>query len=120
MKEAHILIVDDDVLTLRIMKFMLGKEYSTATAESGMQAIEEIKKNRPDLVLLDYQMPECDGRQTLAMIRREESMKNIPVIFLTGTEEAEKIEEIKDLHPAGYLMKPPVKEKLLAEIRRIL
>ena len=45
MKEVHILIVDDDVLTLRIMKFMLGKEYSTVTAESGMQAMEEIKKN---------------------------------------------------------------------------
>ena len=61
-----------------------------------------IGKKRPDLILLDYEMPVCDGRQTLEMIRADEELKDIPVIFLTGVNDREHIESVLSLKPAGY------------------
>lgn len=116
----HILIVDDDPVTLRTMKVMLSNDYSVAIATSATQAMTAIARKCPDLILLDYQMPVCDGKQTLEMIRREESTKDIPVIFLTGTEDPEQIDEILALKPEGYFLKPPVRDKLLLEIQNVL
>ncbi len=61
--------------------------------------------NRPDLVLLDYEMPICDGSQVLEMIRAEEDFSNIPVIFLTSRVDKESIKKVLALKPAGYLSK---------------
>ena len=79
-----------------------------------------IGKKRPDLILLDYEMPVCDGKMTLEMIRAEEDLKNIPVVFLTAVNDRANIEAVLKLKPAGYFLKPPVKDKLLAEIGKIL
>ncbi len=57
------------------------------------------------MILLDYEMPVCDGRQVLEMIRSEQDMASIPVIFLTGTVDRERIEKVMALKPAGYLLK---------------
>ena len=60
---------------------------------------------RPDLILLDYKMPGCDGIQTLKMIRTEKKYANIPVIFLTGKADQDSIARIMAARPAGYLLK---------------
>lgn len=116
----HILIVDDDPVMLRTMKVMLEGSYSVAIITSGMQVMKAIGKKRPDLILLDYQMPVYDGKQTFQMLRSEDIAKDIPIIFLTGTEDSEQIEEILNLEPDGYFLKPPVREKLLQEIQKVL
>ena len=116
----RILVVDDNGPTLRNIKSMLEKDYDILLAPSGANAMTSIGKSRPDLILLDYEMPVCDGRQTLAMIRAEEDIADIPVIFLTSVNDREHIEAVLELHPAGYLLKPPVKEKLLETIRKVL
>ena len=77
-----------------------------------------LKVLEPDLILLDYEMPVCDGRQTLEMIRADEEISDIPVIFLTGVNDREHIEMVLALRSAGYLLKPPVKERLLGEIKK--
>lgn len=79
-----------------------------------------IGRKRPDLILLDYEMPVCDGRMTLEMIRAEDDLKCIPVVFLTAVNARADIEAVLKLKPAGYLLKPPVKDRLLAEIAGIL
>ena len=61
--------------------------------------------DRPDLVLLDYEMPVCDGRQVLEMFRAEEELADIPVIFLTGRNDMESVRKVLSLKPAGYLFK---------------
>lgn len=115
-----VLVVDDNAVTLRTMKAMLQDHYEIALATSGTQAMTSIGKKRPDLILLDYEMPVCDGRMTLEMIRAEEELKDIPVIFLTGVNDREHIEAVLSLHPAGYFLKPANKEKLMEAIDKTM
>ena len=79
-----------------------------------------IGKKRPDLILLDYEMPVCDGRQTLEMIRADADLMDIPVIFLTGVSDRAHIEAVLGLKPAGYLLKPPIREKIVEAIEKAL
>lgn len=118
--KKRILVVDDNGTALRTMKAMLEDRYEVAVAISGAQAMTSIGRKRPDLILLDYEMPVCDGKMTLEMIRADEEMKDIPVVFLTAVNDRENIEAVLKLKPAGYFLKPPVKDRLLAEIERIL
>lgn len=118
--KKHILVVDDNGTTLRTMKAMLEEYYDVAIAISGAQAMTSIGKKRPDLILLDYEMPVCDGKMTLEMIRADDDMKDIPVIFLTAINDRANIEAVLKLKPAGYFLKPAVKDRLLAEIRKVL
>ena len=119
-EKKRILVVDDNGTTLRTMKAMLEEYYEVAVAISGAQAMTSIGKKRPDLILLDYEMPVCDGKMTLEMIRADEDMKNIPVVFLTAINDRTNIEAVLKLKPAGYFLKPPVKDRLLVEIDKIL
>ena len=116
----RILVVDDNGTTLRTMKAMLETHYEVAVAVSGAQAMTSIGKKRPDLILLDYEMPVCDGRMTLEMIRAEKEFADIPVIFLTAVNDRANIEAVLKLKPAGYFLKPAVKDQLLAEIKKVL
>ena len=118
--KKRILVVDDNGTALRTMKAMLEEYYEVALAISGAQAMKSIGKKRPDLILLDYEMPVCDGKMTLEMIRADEEMKDIPVIFLTAVNDRANIEAVLNLKPAGYFLKPPVKDRLLAEIEKVL
>lgn len=118
--KKRILVVDDNGTALRTIRAMLEDTYEVALAISGAQAMTSIGKKRPDLILLDYEMPVCDGRMTLEMIRADEELTSIPVVFLTAVNNRENIEAVLKLKPAGYMLKPPVKETLLAEIEKIL
>lgn len=104
-KKKKILVVDDSEFVLRAMEELLGKDYEVMMAKSGLASIRSITLNRPDLVLLDYEMPVCDGSQVLEMIRSEEDFANIPVIFLTSRVDKESIKKVLALKPAGYLSK---------------
>lgn len=114
--KKKILIVDDSSVMRQAMKDLLGDDYEVSTAKSGMSAIRSITLDRPDLVLLDYEMPVCDGRQVLDMIRAEEETADIPVIFLTGRGDKESIQKIVPLKPAGYLLKMMKPEEIKSKI----
>lgn len=116
----RVLVVDDNAATLRSIKAMLENKYSVTLANSGMKALTSIGKSRPDVILLDYEMPVCDGRQTLEMIRADEETGDIPVIFLTSVNDKEHIEAVITLRPAGYLLKPAVPSKLIEAIEKAL
>ncbi|MBQ9505247.1 MAG: response regulator, partial [Lachnospiraceae bacterium] len=118
--KRRVLVVDDNAVTLRSIKALLDSDYEVSVATSGMKAMTSIGKARPDVILLDYEMPVCDGRQTLEMIRADEELKDIPVIFLTGVSDREHIEAVLGLKPSGYLLKPPVKSTLLEAIKKAL
>lgn len=112
-KKKKILVVDDSSMMRQTMINLLGNDYQIEPADSGLTAIRCITLNRPDLVLLDYEMPICDGRQVLEMIRSEKDFANIPVIFLTGRGDAESVKKVMALKPTGYLLKtlPPAEIK---------
>ncbi len=116
-----ILVVDDSPAMLRTMQSMLSsRQYRVIFATSGPQAIATIAKDRPDLILLDYEMPVVNGKMTLEMLRSEESTKDIPVVFLTGMNDKRYVEAIIGLKPEGYLLKPPSEERIFEAIEQIL
>ena len=103
--KRKILVVDDSGVALRSIKSWLENKYQVILANSGAMAIKCMVMKRPDLVLLDYEMPICDGRQVLEMIRAEEDFADIPVIFLTNKNDRESVCSVSALHPEGYLLK---------------
>lgn len=100
-----ILVVDDSSFVREEMKMLLGSDYSVSTVDSGIAAIRAITLDPPDLVLLDYEMPICDGAQTLEMLRSEEAFASVPVIFLTGRHDSGSIIKVMPLKPSGYILK---------------
>ncbi len=115
-----ILLVDDNPSFLRMMQSMLTPTYRVRFATSGPQALAVIARGTPDLILLDYEMPVCDGKMTLQMLRAEDATKDIPVVFLTGMADADHVQELLSLLPNDYLLKPPSEERLYATIENIL
>lgn len=115
-----ILLVDDSAMMLRTVKRLLEDTYNVVLATSGAQAMAAIGRKKPDMVLLDYDMPVCDGKMTLEMIRADEGMKDLPVVFLTGKQSKDNIMSVLDLKPAGYLIKPTTRELLLGTIEKIV
>jgi len=113
-KKKKILVVDDSELVREAMKRLFGTDYEVTAANSGLAAIRCITLNRPDLILLDYAMPVCDGSQVLEMIRAEEDFTDIPVFFLTGRVDKESVQKVIALKPTGYL----VKTQNLSEIKK--
>jgi len=104
-QKKKILVVDDsDTARMAMQKLFMG-DYQVSTVNSGLAAIRSITLNRPDLILLDYEMPVCDGAQVLEMIRSEEDFANIPVFFLTSKVDKESVTKVMPLKPEGYLLK---------------
>lgn len=119
-KSEHILIVDDNVILLRTVKDMLEEKYSVAISTSSTQAFEAIVMKKPDLILLDYEMPYVDGAEVMVQLQENNDTKDIPVVFFTSSAEREIVTKLIKLNPAGYLLKPPNKQKLLELIEKIL
>lgn len=100
-----ILIVDDSDFMRQNIVSLLKEDYKMMESSSGVSAIRKIATNRPDLILLDYEMPVCDGKQMLEMIRSDKDIADIPVFFLTGRSDRESVKKVMSLKPEGYLLK---------------
>ena len=116
----HILLIDDNPIQLRVLKGMMPQNYDVTMSLSCAEALVAIGKRIPDLIFLDYEMPVCDGKMTLEMIRNIEEAKNVPVVFLTGVRDKEHIKAVLDLKPAGYILKPTTNETIYSTVERIL
>lgn len=114
--KKKILVVDDSGAMLRNVKGWLEDKYHVALANSGAMAIKYLALNRPDLVLLDYEMPVCDGKQVLEMIRTETDFYDIPVIFLTARDDQESVMKVMELKVQGYLLKTMPPEQIVKTI----
>ena len=103
--KRRVLVVDDSLTMREAMRRLLEKDYEVSLAESGVAAIRTITLDRPDMVLLDYEMPVCDGRQTLEMLRSDPAFADLPVVFLTGRGDPDVVRKLLALKPMGYLLK---------------
>ena len=117
-EKLTVMVIDDDAGILRMMKTILGDEFDPVLASSGSKAIKLFEKKHPDVILLDYEMPEMNGLQTLEAIREKPGFADIPVIFLTGADTPEIIENIRAANTAGYLMKPADAPDITAAVRK--
>ncbi len=114
--KKSILVVDDDMQYLSLVREWLKDRYKISMANSGLQAIKYLGKNKVDLILLDHEMPVTSGPQVLEMLRSDPETKPIPVIFLTGKSDRESVMEVVALRPEGYFLKTIQKEELLEKL----
>ncbi|MCI9386349.1 MAG: response regulator [Lachnospiraceae bacterium] len=116
----RILVVDDATIIHKTIKGYLDSRYEVATAISGKIALRFLKTKEVSLILLDYEMPDMNGPAVLEELRKDPYLASIPVVFLTGINDTEKIKNALALKPQGYLLKPVDRESLLAKIRELI
>ena len=114
-----ILIVDDDRMCLTLIRFALKEQlYEVESAEDGLQGLEAVKTFRPDLIVLDVQMPKMSGFEFISEMKTIPGANTIPVIMLTANENMHDVflgEGAKD-----YFVKPIDPPRILARIRECL
>lgn len=119
MSRKCILAVDDTAIVLTRIADTLRNDYEVVTVNSGARALKYLNQERPDLILLDIQMPTKDGIETLREIRSR-GFHDIPVIMLTGVESKSYVLESAKLGICDYILKPFSSEDLLSRIKRVL
>lgn len=118
--QPHILVVDDNAVMLRHIKGILQEKYSVAVAASGFQAFVAVGKKKPDLILLDYEMPEMNGKEVMKKLQSDEELCEIPIVFLTSMDSREIVLELLALKPAGYILKPIEASALFDKLEMII
>ncbi|MCR5698109.1 MAG: response regulator [Treponemataceae bacterium] len=103
--KRRILVVDDDPVCLRQMMNLLKNDYIVSVVKSGQDCLDFLKHDKPDLILLDYEMPEMNGVETLTRIRKHIDYDKIPVLFLTAVSDKQLVQEALLSKPQGYLLK---------------
>lgn len=111
-----ILVIDDDLTFLQMMRELLKDKYRVGMANSGTQAVAWLTNNHADLILLDYDMPILDGPKVMEMLKSESFSSNTPIMFLTGKNDRESVTNVLSLKPVDYLLKSITKDKLLATL----
>lgn len=114
--EKCILVVDDDAMNLKRTKLILQKHYDVLFAESGEEALDVLKSEKVDMVLLDIAMPNMNGIETFEHMR-EDSI-DIPVIFLTASGDEDDVLDALSLGAINYLKKPYVPQELLKRVAK--
>jgi len=116
-----VLIVDDVDANVLLLKLLLTKAgYKTLTAYNGKDALEIIKKNSPDLVLLDIMMPVMDGHEVAAQLREMPERRDMPIIFLSALNSPDDIVKGFKFGAADYVSKPFNKDELLIRVNHQL
>lgn len=121
MAKALILVVEDDESTAAMVRSVLdGEHYNVSVARSGMQARSLVEKCRPDLVLLDRNLPDTDGLELCRELRAKPETQAMPILFLTGKKSLS--EKVLGLRMGGddYLTKPFGPEELVARVEALL
>lgn len=116
----QILAVDDNSISLATIEQDLKGLYDVIPLNSGVRALNYLKREKPDLILLDIKMALKDGIETLKEIRQMENCKDIPVIMLTSMKDKDTILESAKLGICDYVIKPFKTQDLRDRIERVL
>jgi len=123
MAKKKILMIDDEVDVLELFKMRLEAEnYHIVPLYTSARALEITKREKPDLVLLDIQMPEKDGYEVCKELKSDDETKEIPVVLFTskGSEKEHIKHEYKSCGADGYILKPFGPDELVSKIYNIL
>jgi len=120
MMKKKILAVDDVAVNLSVIEQTLRGKYDVVTVNSGTRALKYLKKERPDLILLDIRMENKDGIETLRELRALHNGADIPVIMLTSAQDKDSVIESTKLGIYDYVLKPFVPRDLLLRIQAAL
>jgi two-component system alkaline phosphatase synthesis response regulator PhoP len=124
-----VLIVDDEQDAVEFVEAVLSEvgDIAAISANDGMSGLEKAKEATPDLIILDVQMPEKNGFDVFADLKKDESTKSIPVIMLTGVADkvgisfsAEEMGDFMGAEPDAYIEKPVDPEQLKKTVSKVL
>lgn len=118
----RVLFVDDDPMMRRLGVHSLESigGLSVTAAASGQEALAIVDELQPDVILLDYMMPEMDGDEVLAMLQRSSTTRHIPVVFLTGLEQGQQRDTLLTSGAVGWIPKPFDPGSLCTDLMAIL
>ncbi|MGE4351869.1 MAG: PleD family two-component system response regulator [Bdellovibrionales bacterium] len=118
---ARILVVDDNKLNLKLLEAKLAKDYYfVTTAENGLQALEAVKKDMPDLILLDIMMPEMDGFEVCTRLKADPVTEHIPIVMVTALSDIHDRVHGLECGADDFLTKPINDVALMARVRSLL
>lgn len=121
LKSASILLVDDNAQNLELMQAFLEElGCSIQTASDGVEAIENIERERPDLLILDVMMPRMSGFEVCQKIKSQPSTREIVVIMVTALNEVSDYERAVECGTNDFITKPVNKLELLTRVRSLL
>ena len=121
MDKKKILIVDDEPDILRLISLRLRKlGYDVLTAVDGKEALDAIRNENPDLVLLDLLIPFMNGAEVCEQVKNDKTLKHIPIILFTAHGDTMAAEKTKKLGAEDYIVKPFVLEELTDKVKEIL
>ncbi len=115
-----ILVVDDDKANLSLAQRILGSQYRIAASNSGKASLKYLERHRPDLILLDINMPEMNGFEVMEKLRSDAHLKTIPVIFLTADATAETEIKCFRMGAMDFVTKPFVPDILLSRVSKTI
>ena len=114
-----ILVIDDDQLNVKLLKLRLeSSQYEVVTAYDGKEGLSKVSREKPDLIILDVQVPKVNGYTFMLEFKRMEEFSRVPVIVLTAHEEMQPIFTLKGVR--GYLVKPIKFEMLFEKLDALL
>ena len=117
---AKILVVDDEKDVVELLKFLLEKDgYAVTTAFNGREALDAVKQNKPDLILLDVMMPEMDGYSVQTQLLENPNTRTIPIIILTAKGQLRDVFAMS-ANVKAYLEKPFDPKTLRTKIQESL
>ncbi|MEM7227538.1 MAG: response regulator transcription factor [Planctomycetota bacterium] len=121
MKSEHILIVEDEADIGELIRFHLENEgFSTTVIESGRDALDRVRQDRPGLVILDIMLPDLDGLEVCRHLKWEKSTRSIPILIVSAKGEESDIVAGLELGADDYVTKPFSPKVLVARIRNVL
>lgn len=118
---ATILIVDDDYMNREILQaHMHNAGYGVLTANSGAQALEILKGQRPDIILMDVRMPGMTGYELCAHLKAQPDTHDLPVLLMTAMDDDENMAQVVAAGADGFISKPFNADDIQAQIHRLI
>ena len=119
--QKSVLIVEDNELNMKLFNDLLEAHgFGTIQTRSGVEAVELTRKHRPDLILMDIQLPEVSGLQVIQWIKDDETLRHIPIVAITAFAMKGDEEKIRQSGCEAYLSKPISVVKFLETVRTYL
>ena len=118
----RVVCIEDEPEMIDLVRLILGRKgFSVIGANGGIEGLETVQRERPDLVLLDLMMPDMDGWEVYQQMKADDDLRNIPVIVVTA--KAQSIDKVLGLHIAkvdDYITKPFGPQELLESVEKII
>lgn len=121
MSQKRVLVVDDNATNLKLITYLLANEqYEISTAQNAQRALEMLRAQKPDLLLLDLQLPDMDGLELTRILRADLQMANLPIIAVTAYAMKGDEDKARAAGVDGYVTKPIAKDEFRRTVARYL